>query len=202
MAVRSLIDILWTNHGNTRQSGIFFVRALSEKEQILALAVEKDSLGMHKDPFGANLVQKIHNRSFKGKLAASTNSNFLIWWWRSLFCFRPVIQFLIKFDQKAKKFKILCLCWKLVLRSLWISWILIWQWCLLFCVGPVITFLKKFSPKNQNCLFKLKFGILTNVCTLNLMVVFTFSTLYRRDISFYISFKKLRTVKNQIWVKV
>ena len=34
------------------------VRALSEKEQILAPVVEKYSAGMRKDPFGANLVQK------------------------------------------------------------------------------------------------------------------------------------------------
>ena len=68
MAVGSLIDILWTNYGNTRQSGIFFVRALSEKEQILALVVEKYSLRMHKDPIGTNLVQKSIIVCLKGNL--------------------------------------------------------------------------------------------------------------------------------------
>ena len=68
MAVGSLIDISWTNYGNTRQSGIFFVRALSEKEQNLALVVEKYSLRMHKDPIGTNLVQKSIIVCLKGNL--------------------------------------------------------------------------------------------------------------------------------------
>ena len=56
---------------------ISFDRALSEKEDF-SLVIEKYSLGIHKDPFGANLVQKIHNCLFKGKLGASTNSNLRI----------------------------------------------------------------------------------------------------------------------------
>ena len=46
----------------------FFVRALSEKEQILALVVEKYSLRMHKDPIGTNLVQKSIIVCLKGNL--------------------------------------------------------------------------------------------------------------------------------------
>ena len=40
-----------------------------------------------------------------------------------------------------------------------------------------IYFLGKFGPKNQKCLFKMKFGVQTNSNMMNLMVMFNFSLL-------------------------
>ena len=43
-----------------------------------------------------------------------------------------------------------------------------------FCFRLVTLFLGKFGPKNQNCVFKLKFGILTNLNMQNSMEMLTF----------------------------
>ena len=69
--------------------------------------------------------------------------------------------------------KIVCLSWNLVTRLIRIC--RIQWWCLLFLFQTGNTFLDKFGPKNQNCLFKLKFGTYTNSNTQNSMVAFNFS---------------------------
>ena len=60
--------------------------------------------------------------------------------------------------------------------------------------------LGKFGPKNQNCQFKLKFGILTNSSKKDSLVTFMFSIVYRKD-SFWaqIYSKKLNIVEAEIW---
>ena len=72
------------------------------------------------------------------------------------------------------KFKIVCLKWNLVPRLVWIC--RIHWWCLLSQFSTGILFFDKFEPKNQNCLFKLKFGTKTDSNIHNLMGMLYFST--------------------------
>ena len=53
-----------------------------------------------------------------------------------------------------------------------------------------VPFLGKFGPKNQNCHFKLKFGIQTNSNMQDSVVLFTFSVLDRKHPFGQIWFKK------------
>ena len=87
------------------------------------------------------------------------------------FRFRPEIPFLSKIGRK--KIKIVSLSWNLVprlIRICKIQW-----WCSLcpFFIGS--TLFGQTWSRNQNCLFKLKFGTSTNLHMQNSMVLFIFS---------------------------
>ena len=86
------------------------------------------------------------------------------------FGFRQEILFLGNF---GPKFKIDCLKWNLAPRLVWIC--RIHCWCLLSQFSTGILFFDKFDPKNQNCLFKLKFGTKTDSNIHNLMGMLYFS---------------------------
>ena len=60
--------------------------------------------------------------------------------------------------------------------------------------GVYFTFLYKFGSKNQNCLFKPKFGTYTNSNMKNIMVMFIFSVFDRKYPFLGILFQKIKIV--------
>ena len=75
----------------------------------------------------------------------------------------------------VQKIKIACLRWNLEPELIPVFWIQRWYSFSLLWTGKHIS--GKFGPINQNCLFKMKFGIWINSNMLNSMVMFTLSVL-------------------------
>ena len=69
-----------------------------------------------------------------------------------------------------KKIKIVYLKWNLESRLIWICWI--WWWCSFVLLWTENILLGKFGPKNQNCPFKMKVDMKTNLNMLNSIVMF------------------------------
>ena len=77
----------------------------------------------------------------------------------------------------VQKLKNVSLSWNLVLRLIQIC-----RMFTFFCFSLEIPFWANLVQKNQNCQFELKFGTYTNLNMKNLMVVFTFSVLDKKNL--------------------
>ena len=67
-----------------------------------------------------------------------------------------------------------------------------------FCFRPEKPWLSKSGQKNQNCSFKLKFGIKTNLNMRNSMMMFTFSVFDHKYISWANLVQKFKIVQSEI----
>ena len=70
-----------------------------------------------------------------------------------------------------------------------------------FCFRPEKPWLSKSDQKNQNCSFKLKFGVKTNLNMRNSMMMFTFSVFDHKYLSWATLFQKFEIVQSKIWYK-